>query len=241
MATSVKRKTPTYSAEDHITWSRLFARQNAMVKKYACKEFLAGSKKLALDPKHVPETRQVSARIRKMTGWTLSDCGNKSVSMKDWFEAMNKRSFPVTDYIRPPKDFDYTAKPDLFHEYFGHLPFFTDKKFADMAHTFGVMCKKANKRQLVQISRIWSLGVEFGLIREKGKLKFLGAGLLSSYGECLHAVKMIAKGRVVPFDLDRVIATPGRTYEWHKQFFVVNSVSEIEDALRAYGKRESLL
>jgi len=235
------QKTPMYSAEDHATWTRLFARQNAVVKKYACKEFLAASKKLALDKKHIPDIKLVSSRVHKMTGWTLSDCGTKSVSMKDWFEAMDKRTFPVTDYMRASKDFDYTAKPDLFHEYFGHLPFFTDKKFAGMAQKFGAMCKHANKRQLIQISRIWSLGVEFGLIKENGKIKLLGAGLLSSYGECLHAVKMIKSGRVVPFDLDKVIATPGKTYEWHKQYFVMNSMLDIADALVAYGKKESLL
>ena len=161
--------------------------------------------------------------------------------MKDWFVAMERRSFPVTDYIRPPEHFDYTAKPDLLHEYFGHLPFFTDKKFAATAQKFGEMCKHANKRQLVEISRIWSLGVEFGAIREKGKIKLLGAGLLSSYAECRYAVDIIKKGRVVPFELEAVIKTPGRTFEWHKKFFVMNSVKDISDMLLAYGKKEALV
>lgn len=230
-----------YSAEDHTTWTRYYARQEKLVSKYACKEFLVGYKKLALDRKYVPDIRKVSARLYKMSGWTLSDCGNKSVSIEDWFLAMRNRSFPVTDYIRTPEHFDYTAKPDLLHEYFGHLPFFTDKKFAAVAQKFGVMCANANRRQLVQISRIWSLGVEFGLIREKGKIKILGAGLLSSYGECKNAIDMIKKGHVLPFELKSVIATPGRTFEWHKRYFVMNSVDDIYNMLLAYGKKESLL
>jgi len=230
-----------YSAEDHATWSRLFSRQKAIVSKYACKEFLVGSKKLALDPKHVPDIKQVSERLTKMTGWKLSKATSKNMSMQDWFIAMRKGSFPVTDYIRKPENFDHTSMPDLFHDYSGHLPFFTDKKFADMAYAFGVMCEKANQRQLLQISRIWSLGVEFGLIKEKGKIKLFGAGLISSYGESLHAVALIKKGRVVPFDLKRVIATPGKVYELHKKYFVVNSVKDISDALFAYGKKESLV
>lgn len=230
-----------YSVEDHATWVRFYARQKKMVARYGCREFLVGSKKLALDTRHVPDITIVSKRLKKMSGWTLSNCGNKSVPMKNWFVAMQKRSFPVTDYIRPPEHFNYTAKPDLLHEYFGHLPFFTDKKFADMAQKFGAMCKKANRRQLLQISRIWSLGVEFGLINENGKIKLFGAGLLSSYGECLHAVKMIKKGNVVPFELDKVIATPGRTFEWHKKYFVMNSVNDISNMLVDYGKKEGLL
>jgi phenylalanine-4-hydroxylase len=230
-----------YSVEDHQTWSRYYARQKKLASQYACKEFLTGFKKLSLDPKHVPEMKAVSSRIHKMSGWKLVNCGDKTVPMKDWFVAMKNRSFPVTDYIRPPEHFDYTAKPDLLHEYFGHLPFFTDKKFADVAQKFGAMCAKANHRQLIQISRIWSLGVEFGLVREKGKIKILGAGLLSSYGECLNAVASIKKGRMRPFKLENVIATPGRTFEWHKKYFVMNSVNDISATLIAYGKREHLL
>jgi len=231
----------SYSTEDHATWARLFARQKTLVKDRASKEFLVGCKKLALDPKCVPDMRRVSARIKSINGWTLSEAGNKTMSMEDWFVAMGKRSFPVTDYIRKPENFDYTPMPDLFHEYFGHLPFLTDKKFADMAQKFGLMCAHANKRQLLQISRIWSLGVEFGLIKERGKIKFLGAGLLSSYGECLHANAMIEKGNVVPFDLKKVIATSGRTYEYHKKYFIVNSLDDISNALLAYGKKEALV
>jgi phenylalanine-4-hydroxylase len=230
-----------YSAEDHATWARYYARQKALVSKLACKEFQVGFKKLALDPKRAPEMKRVSRRIHKMSGWTLSNAGNKNVPMKEWFVTMRERSFPVTDYIRKPEDFDYTAKPDLLHEYFGHLPFFTDKNFADMAHAFGVLCERANKRQLIQISRIWSLGVEFGLIREKGKVKLLGAGLLSSYGETLHAKKLIEQGKIVPFDLKKVIATPGRTYELHKKYYVVDNIQQISDALREYGRKEALV
>lgn len=238
---NTKTKTVSYSAADHITWAKYYARQKKLAAKYACKEFLIGSKKLALDPKHIPDMKTVSARLKKTSGWTLKNCGNRSVSMEDWFLSMRKRSFPVTNYIRIPEHFDYTAKPDLLHEYFGHLPFFTNKKFAEMAQKFGEMCKHANKRQLVEISRIWSLGVEFGAIKENGKIKLIGAGLLSSYGECLYAMKMIKKGKIAPFELKAVTKTPGRTYEWHKKYFVMNGVKDISDMLTAYNKKESLL
>ena len=56
----------SYSAEDHATWARYYARQKKLVAQYACKEFLAGSKKLALDPKHVPDMKTVSARIKEL-------------------------------------------------------------------------------------------------------------------------------------------------------------------------------
>lgn len=238
-----KKKTSgvIYSAEDHATWARFFARQKKLVSKYGSKEFLRDLERLALDPAHVPDIQRVTARIYGMTGWKLLSVGHKSVSIDDWFTALRKRIFPVTNYIRQPEHFEYTAKPDMFHEYFGHVPFLTDKKFAAVTQKFGALCKNANKRQALQISRIWSLGVEFSLIKEKNTIKIFGAGLLSSHGECLHAIDLIKKGRVVPFDLKKVIATPGRTYEYHKKYFVLNSMDDISDALDAYAKKESLV
>jgi len=231
----------TYSVDDHKTWARLFARQKKLVAKIACKEYLAGVKKLALDPKHIPDMAKTSARVAKMSGWKLRKARTPSLSMAEWFRAMNEKTFPVTDYIRKPENFDYTPMPDLFHEYTGHLPFFTDKQYAALAHRFGTLSQKANKRQLLQISRIWSLGLEFGLIKENGKLKVLGAGLLSSHGESKNALALIKKGKVVPFTLREVTATPGRTYEFHKKYFVVNSIKEVGDVLGAYAKKEALV
>ncbi len=230
----------SYTAEDHATWAKLFARQKKLVSKLACKEYFEGMKKLALDPEHVPDINKTSVRLRKLSGWNLSNAKNKSLAMRDWFRKMYQKSFPVTDYIRKPEDFDYTRMPDLFHEYFGHLPYFTDKNFAAIAYQFGVLCRHADKRQLLQISRIWSLGIEFGLIRERGRIKFLGAGLLSSYGECLHAKKLIKRGKVTPFNLREVITTPGKTYEYHPKYFILKNIREVADVLRAYAQRESL-
>lgn len=230
-----------YTAEDHATWAKLFARQKARNTKVSCREYLVGFKKLGLDPRHVPSISQTSRRLKKLSGWTLVKAKSSSVSIKDWFAAMGRRTFPVTDYIRKPKNFDYTPQPDLFHEYFGHLPYFTDKKFAAMAEEFGILCRHANPRQMLQISRLWSLGIEFGLVRERGRIKLFGAGLQSSYGESLHAETSIKKGKVIPFTLKEVTKTPGRTYEYHKRFFVLENVQEVRRALRSYAAKESLL
>jgi phenylalanine-4-hydroxylase len=202
---------------------------------------LVGSEILALDPVHVPDRKQVSDKLFRMTKWTLSNVGSRSVSMEDWFIAMRNRVFPVTSFIRPPEHFDFTAHPDMFHEYQGHLPFLTDKKFSDMAQLFGIMCENATLRQLTAIARIWSHAVEFGLIKERGKIKILGAGLLSSYSECVHALDLIKKGRTVPFDLKTVITTAGRTFEFHKKYFVLESIEQIGIALYDYGAQQHLI
>jgi phenylalanine-4-hydroxylase len=234
----------TYAPEDHTTWATLFGRQKALVSKYACREFLEGSKKLALDPVRVPDMRRVSGRISKMTGWNIMNAKNRNLSMEDWFPPMEKRLFSASDYIRKPKGIDFTSMPDLFHDYFGHLPFFTDKEFAETAYRFGLVSKHAKRRQVVHISRIWAHSIEFGLIKERGKIKLFGAGLLSSRGESGHVMRVIEKrkkGDIVPFNLPEVIATIGNPRKYHKKYFLLNSVKQIRDVLDAYARKESLL
>ncbi len=112
-----------------------------------------------------------------------------------------------------------------------------------MAYQFGVVARNANRRQLAQISRIWAHSIEFGLIKEKGKIKLLGAGLLSSFGESQHARDVIEKkrkGKIVPFKLSEVIATVGNPRKYHKKYFAVNSLDDISNALCAYSKKEAL-
>lgn len=243
MTVKAKNARVSYTKEDHVTWSKLYDRQNKLVSKIACKEYTKGFKKLALDPKRVPTMGATSKRIRKMSGWKLTSAQNKNLSMKEWFPPMGKRLFPVTNYIRKPESIDFTSLPDLFHEYFGHLSFLTDKKFADIAYQFGVLCENANHRQLVQISRIWAHSIEFGLMKEKNGIKLLGAGLLSSFGEAQHAQAIIQKkkkGKLVPFELTEVITTVGDPRKYHQKYFVLENVQQIGDMLSEYAKRESL-
>lgn len=227
-----------YSEEDHGTWSELFARQREIVSRAACKEFFNGLETLELDPKRLPDIRHMSERLSRLSGWTLSNAKDEYLSMQDWFPLLRKRSFPVTDYIRRPEEIEYTPLPDLFHEYFGHLAFFTDPKFGDIAQEFGAACKGASERQILEISRIWWYTIEFGLVRENGEEKVLGAGLLSSPRECLHALS--GKSEIAPFDLGEVIRTPGSPHELHKKYFFVESIRSIRYFLSEYVKREGL-
>src|SRR5262249_33918490 len=142
----------TYSEEDHLTWATLVERQSALVADRACRMFKEGFPRLQLDPKRLPDPRVVSERIKSLTGWTLGDAQNEYLGPTDWFEHLNEFRFPVTNYIRRPHELEFTPNPDLFHEYFGHLAFFTDQYFADTAQMFGPLYLSAvNERQQLEI------------------------------------------------------------------------------------------
>jgi phenylalanine-4-hydroxylase len=231
--------TPVYTEEDHDTWSKVYARQIERVGEVACKEFLVGLPKLGLDPTRLPDPQVYSERLRNLTGWTLGDAQNEYLGPTEWFEHLAERRFPVTNYIRRPHELDFTPLPDLFHEYFGHLAYFTEQKFADMAQLFGLVYLRAkNERQQLEIARLWWFTLEFALIRESGALKIYGAGLLSSTGELLHALE--PETPRYDFDIRRVAETPSAVYNYHDHYFVLDDPDHPRRIILEYARMEGL-
>jgi phenylalanine-4-hydroxylase len=230
---------PIYADEDHETWSKLYARQSELVSGLACQTFLTGFRQLQLDPHRVPDAPAVSARLRQLTGWTLGDAQNEYLGPTEWFEHLKACRFPVTNYIRRPDEIEFTPLPDLFHEYFGHLAFFADQYFADTSRLFGQLYLSAqNERQQLEISRLWWFTTEFGLVRENGQIKLLGAGLLSSPGELAHALDPATPR--YEFDVRRVAETQSAVYNYHDFYFVVDSIPHIRWIIQEYARMEGL-
>jgi phenylalanine-4-hydroxylase len=230
--------TPVYTEEDHHTWSALYKRQIALVADVACQLFLEGLPRLQLDPNRLPDPNVYSQRLSGMTGWTLGDAQNEYLGATEWFEHLAERRFPVTNYIRRPHELDFTPLPDLFHEYFGHLAFFTDPDFADTAQKFGPLYLAANERQQLEIARLWWFTTEFGLIREDGRLKIFGAGLLSSHGELQHALK--PETPKFDFDIRRVAETPSAVYNYHDHYFILDDPQHVRRIIQQYARMEGL-
>lgn len=229
---------PAYTEQDHQTWAELVRRQMRRVDQYASELFLEGYPRLQLDPQRLPDPIEVSGRLEQMTGWTLGDAQNEYLNATEWFEHLDERRFPVTNYIRPPEDIDFTPMPDLFHEYFGHLPFFTNQRFADIAQAFGPLYLAADERQQLEIARLWWFTTEFGLIREHGELKAFGAGLLSSPAELDKA--FAAETPRQPFDVRLVVNTAGAKYHMHDVFFIIDDLEHIARILHDYARMEGL-
>lgn len=229
---------PDYTEEDHHTWATLYATQWQRMPDYACSLFLEGMPRLQLDPQRLPDPRVVSERLYTLTGWTLGDAENEYLNPTEWFEHIRERRFPVTNYIRKPHELEFTPLPDLFHEYFGHLAFFTDPQFAAIAQTFGPLYFAGNERQRLEISRLWWFTTEFGLIREGGELKAMGAGLLSSIGEMDKAFHPDTPR--LPFDVRQAAEMPSAAYEMHNVYFIIDSLDHLFESVCDYARMEGL-
>jgi len=228
----------TYTDDDHRTWAALYARQSTLVADTACQLFLEGLPRLNLDAERVPDADAVTGTLERMSGWTLGDAQNTYLSATDWFEHLADYRFPVTNYIRPYDSLDFTPLPDLFHEYYGHLPYFTDLYFADTAQMFGPLYLVANERQRLEIARLWWFSVEFGLLEEDGRLKAFGAGLLSSPGELRHALNHRTPKQ--PFDIRRVANTASTPDGYHPTYFVLEDVGHVRRIIQSYARMEGL-
>jgi len=238
MATITLQK-PVYTDEDHETWAKLCTRQIPLVSEPACRLFHEGWAALNLDLTQLPDPFTVSEHIRATPGWTLGDAQNGYLGPTEWFEHLAERRFPVTNYIRRPHELEFTPNPDLFHEYFGHLAFFMNQEFADMAQTFGKFYLNAQTDyQRLGIARLWWYTTEFGFIREGGALKIYGAGLLSSPGELLHSLK--AETPKVPFDTRMVAETAGAAYSMHEKYFILDGEDHPLRIMREFAEMEGI-
>lgn len=232
--------TQSYTEQDHDTWNKLCVRQFELVRDVACREFHEGLPRLNLDFTRLPDRDVMSGVIERQSGWTLANAQNEYLGATEWFEHLQHRRFPVTDYIRKPDELDFTPLPDLFHEYFGHLAFFTDRRFGDLAQYFGEVYMKAHtEEQQTGVARIWWYTTEFGFLRENGELKVFGAGLLSSPGELLHSLKPETPKHA--FDPQRVAATPSAVYNFHSEYFYLDTMADIRTVLDAYARSEGFL
>ena len=82
-----------------------------------------------------------------------------------FFEHLANRRFPVTDWLRTPEEFDYIVEPDVFHDFFGHVPLLFDPVYADYMAAYGKGgLKAARLDSLKHLARLYWYTVEFGLM-----------------------------------------------------------------------------
>jgi phenylalanine-4-hydroxylase len=237
-ATIVPPTMPAYSEEDHQVWAALCAIQLPLMERHACRLFLDGWPRLELNPRRLPDPAVVSERLRGLSGWTLGDAQNAYLGPTEWFEHIAERRFPVTNYIRKMDQLAFTPLPDLFHEYFGHLPLFADRRFGAIAQAFGPLYMAGDERQRLEIARLWWFTTEFALIREGGELRAFGAGLLSSPGELARA--FAPETTRLPFELRRAVEMPSAVYEMHGLYFILDSLEHVYDLIVRYAHEEGL-
>ena len=216
---TVDQQMGDYSEADHALWRTLYQRQSKLVKAYAPDVFIRSIERM--DCAHgVPSLENLSARLRRATGWEIAPVPGL-VPDDVFFAHLANRRFPSSFWIRKPEEIDYLVEPDVFHDVFGHVPLLFDPVFADYLQHYGVGGPKAIEHDAVGIlARLYWYMVEFGLIQTEDGLKAYGAGMLSSFGETQFSVDSASPNRVA-FDLERVMRTQYWIDRYQSTYFVL--------------------
>ena len=145
-------------------------------------------------------------------------------------EHLANRRFPVTCWLRDEHEFEYIVEPDVFHDFFGHVPMLFTPVFADYMEAYGKGGLKAEGLgSLKWLARLYWYTVEFGLIRTKEGLRSYGAGILSSPSEVDYAIRS-PKPRRVGFDLKRIMRSLYRIDAFQETYFVIDDFSHLFEA-----------
>ena len=222
---SVEQHWARYTAQEHALYRRLFERQSNLVPRYACPEWIEAI--AGLDAaREIPRFDEVSRKLRKATGWEIVAVPGL-IPDDAFFTHLANRRFPVTVWLRKPEEFDYIVEPDVFHDFFGHVPLLFDPIYADHLYEYGKGGLKAMRLDAItMLARLYWYTIEFGLMNTPQGVRAYGAGLLSSGGELAYCVED-PKPRRRPFDLERVMRTEYRIDRYQDTYFVIDSFAAL--------------
>ena len=214
-----------YTDAEHDRWRRLYERQGGLARKHAARAFLDGLERLDCAD-GIPDFEQASAVLSEATGWRIVAVPG-FIPDEIFFDHLANRRFPVTRWIREEHELDYLVEPDVFHDFFGHVPMLLDPIFADFMAAYGAAGERARAMDAVpMLARIYWYTVEFGLIREKGEIRAYGAGIVSSAGETVFSTTDPDVLRV-GFDPVRIMRTAYAIDSFQSTYFVIDDLSQL--------------
>jgi phenylalanine-4-hydroxylase len=226
---TVEQHWENYTDEEHDIWRTLFRRQSELLDRYAAPEVAAGLEALGTNEKRIPKFADVNNALARATGWHIVAVPGL-IPEEHFFAHLAARRFPVSVWIRTREELDYLAEPDLFHDFFGHVPLLTNPVFARFMEAYGNAGPKALKHGAVKmLARLYWYTVEFGLIKSSEGLRAYGAGILSSKGETTYSLADPSPHRV-EFNLERVLRTGYLIDDYQQTYFALESFEQLFDA-----------
>ena len=227
---TVQQRINDYSDEEQARWLRLVESQLALIQGRACHEFIDAIYGLtALDMRQgIPDLASVNVALKAATNWQL--VAVPGLLPDDvFFTHLAHRRFPVTVWLRSESEFDYIVEPDLFHDFFGHVPMLFTPIYADHLQAYGEGALKAKRLGgLDWLARLYWYTIEFGLIRENGKIRAYGAGVLSSPKELIYALESLVPQRL-PFDVMTSMRSKFLIDDVQTTYFVLDSFRQLRD------------
>lgn len=214
----------TYSEKENKIWMDTFDEQIKLLETrgyHRCCELL---EKANLARDRVPQMFELSKSLSDKTGWKIVPV-NTGLTFTEYMSYLNKKLFPSTTYMRTEKGF--APDPDIFHEFFGHIPMLLDKDYSDFILKLASVSMRCSDMEKILIQRIFWFTIEVGLIETHDGLRAYGASLLSSPQELVYSLNDESISEKKTFDLLDIYRTPYRSDEIQKTYFIINSLDDL--------------
>ena len=236
---TVEQDYSAYTEAEQTRWKRLYARQSSLLIDYACAEFTDILSELNFDD-GIPKFADINIKLQAATQWQI--VAVPGLLPDGWFfEHLANKRFPVTVWLRTEAEFDYIVEPDIFHDFFGHVPLLFNPTFANFLEAYGKGGVKAQGLDALDyLARLYWYTVEFGLIQTPKGLRAYGAGILSSGSELPYCTNACTKSctsagaanpsQRIQFDLLRVMQSKYKIDSFQETYFVIDSFKQLFDA-----------
>ena len=218
-----------YTAEQQWVWKELFSRQqnNLLQKGTVIHNDSTTLLYEIFNANAIPHLADLSATLHKQTGWQIHIVDG-FIPAVDFLNLLAEKKFAASTWLRQPEQLDYLEEPDMFHDVFGHLPILCDENYAAFVHKVGLLGNKYSfSPECVDlIERFYWYSIEFGLVKEKGKVKIFGAGIISSFGET-NRIFEDKTVEIKEFNLAEILYLPFDKSSLQPIYYVADSFEEL--------------
>jgi phenylalanine-4-hydroxylase len=219
-----------YTELEHGVWHTIWKALEPAHREHACAEYLACLERLDFNTDRIPQLSEVSRKVEAISGFRLEPVAGL-VEPRVFLESLANGVFLCTQYIRHHSTPLYTPEPDVAHEIIGHAVTLASTRLAEINRLFGEAVRRTKDAgALDRLARVYWFTIEFGVLREDGRVKAYGTGLLSSAGELAE----MHKAELRPLDLE---AAANHVYDpthFQSILFCAESFDEMEQMLKDY-------
>lgn len=219
-----------YTELEHGVWQTIWKALGPAHRVHACAECLDCLEELDFDTDRIPQLGEVSQKVDALSGFRLEPVAGL-VEPRVFLESLANGVFLCTQYIRHHSTPLYTPEPDVAHELIGHAVTLASMRLAEINRLFGEAVRRTKDPvQLDRLARVYWFTIEFGVLREDGRVKAYGTGLLSSAGELAE----MHKAELRPLDLG---AAANHVYDpthYQSILFCAESFDHMEELLTEF-------
>ena len=222
-----------YTELEHGVWQTIWKALGPAHQEHACDEYLKCLERLDFDSDRIPQLREVSEKVEAISGFRLEPVAGL-VEPRVFLESLANGVFLSTQYIRHHSTPLYTPEPDVAHEIIGHAVTLASPRLAEINRLFGEAVRRTtDAAELDRLSRVYWFTIEFGVLRENGRVKAYGTGLLSSAGE----LEEMHNAELVPLDLEAAASHVYDPTHYQAILFCAESFDQVDQMLREFLAR----